>query len=181
MPILQAIAIASSALDLAIAFLVHLQLLWPQPAELLLSLCFRMQDQAAYEARELNRWAKLVLRESKSLASDSNVEVDEHKKDLLKAEMSKLIGLGEVADNCSGQAAEILAGAASELLLNSLLMAFDLTKYVHANIAAWLLCKPQANKTAISCMLATLLALLSQDCLSQREVACICNISKPNM
>lgn len=110
-----------------------------------------MQDQAAFEARDLARWAKLVLRESKSLASDSKVEVDEHKRDLLKAEMSKLIGLGEVAANCSGQAAEIVAGAASELLLNSLLMAYDLTKYVHANIAAWLLNKPQPNKTAISC------------------------------
>ena len=103
-----------------------------QPVDQLLSHWCYMQDQAAYEARDLSRWAKLVVRESKSHASDSGIEVDEHRKDLLKSEMSKLIGLGEVADNCSGQAAEIVAGAASEMLLNSLLMAYDLTKYVHA-------------------------------------------------
>lgn len=87
-----------------------------------------MQDLAAYEARELSRWAKQVVRESKSLASDSSIEVDEHKKDLLKSEMSKLVGLGEVADNCSSQAAEIVAGTASELFLNGLLLAYNLTK-----------------------------------------------------
>ena len=58
----------------------------------------------------------------------NRIAVDGAKKALRKAEAAKLKGMGEEPANCSDPAAEILAGNAAELFLNSLLLAYDLTK-----------------------------------------------------
>ena len=87
-----------------------------------------MQNEESFEARNLGRWVQLVVEEAKSLASNNGIAIDGAKKAVLKAEAAKLKGMGEEPANCVDQAAEILAENAAELFLNSLLLAYDLTK-----------------------------------------------------